>query len=134
MWDKVSKDLDEREKLIKKLKNADTEYQNILNKAKEDADAIVSQAKKHSEIILSEGEMLAKDRSRIILEEWEYKAKSILLQAEKDVKKMEDHLVNNWVDSLKKTSKLLVKKILKSDEQLQEKYLDNLIHDLETNW
>ena len=130
LWDKISKWLEERERLIKKLKNADHEYQKILDKAKEESTEIIAHAKKHSEAILYEGESLAKERSKAILEEGEHKAKAVILQAQKEAKKLEENLTNNWSSSLKSTSKLLVKKILWSDEKLQEKYLDSLINDL----
>lgn len=130
LGDKISKGLEEREKLIRKLKSADIEYQKILSKAKDEAEDIIAHAKKHSEAILYEWEALAKEHSKAILEEGEHKAKAVLLQAQKEAKKLEENLANNWTDSLKSTSKLLVKKILWGDEKLQEKYLDNLISDL----
>jgi F0F1-type ATP synthase membrane subunit b/b' len=46
--------LEEREKLIKKLRNADHEYQKILDKAKDESEEIILHAKKHSETILHE--------------------------------------------------------------------------------
>lgn len=130
LWDKISKWLEEREKLIKKLKGADHEYQKILDNAKVETEEIIFHAKKHSEAIIYEWETLARDRSKAILEEWEQKAKALILQAQKEAKKLEESLISNWTDSLKKTSKLLVKKILWSDEKLQDKYLDTLISDL----
>lgn len=130
LGDSISTSIEERRTLVKKLKHADIQYQEILDKAKIESDKIISHAKKRSDAILFEGESLAKERSKVILEEWENKAKAILLQAQKEAKKLEENLANNWSSSLKSTSKLLVKKILWSDEKLQEKYLDNLIDDL----
>ncbi|AHB41089.1 ATP synthase subunit b [candidate division SR1 bacterium RAAC1_SR1_1] len=130
LGDTISTSIEERRNLVKKLKNADVEYLEILDKAKIEAEDIISHAKKHSESILYEGETLAKEHSKTILKEGEQKAKAILLQAEKEAKKLEESLTNNWTDSLKRTSKMLVKKILGSDEKLQDKYLDTLISDL----
>jgi vacuolar-type H+-ATPase subunit H len=87
-------------------------------------------AKKHSEAILVEWELLSKERSKAILKEWEQKAKNILAEAHKEAKKIEEELINSRSTSLKSTSKLLVKKILQNDENLQDKYLDALINDL----
>jgi len=130
LWDKISKGLEEREKLIKKLRNADHEYQKILDKAKDESEEIILHAKKHSETILHEWESTAKKRSKAILDEWDNKVKHLLAQAQKDIKKLEESLVKNRTDSLKSTSKLLVKKILGNDKKLQDKYLDTLIDDL----
>lgn len=79
---------------------------------------------------MEEWELLSKERSKTILEEWEQKAKNILAEAHKEAKKIEEQLTNSRSTSLKSTSKLLVKKILQSDADLQDKYLDALINDL----
>lgn len=130
MWDKLSFELEEREKLIKKLKYADEEYQNILWKANEEANQIIVEAKKHSDDILYEREALAREHSQSILADGEYKAQQIVTQAEKEAKKLEEGLIASWSNSLKTTSKMLVKKILDNSEELQDKYLDTLIDDL----
>jgi F0F1-type ATP synthase membrane subunit b/b' len=101
-----------------------------LDKAKDESEEIILHAKKHSETILHEWESTAKKRSKAILDEWDNKVKHLLAQAQKDIKKLEESLVKNRTDSLKSTSKLLVKKILGNDKKLQDKYLDTLIDDL----
>lgn len=130
LGDKVSKWLKDRKILIEKLKNADQEYKNIIESAETKSKEILLDAKKHSEAILEEWELLSKERSKTILEEWEQKAKNILAEAHKEAKKIEEQLTNSRSTSLKSTSKLLVKKILQSDADLQDKYLDALINDL----
>ncbi|MCK9466931.1 MAG: hypothetical protein M0P94_01250 [Candidatus Absconditabacterales bacterium] len=130
LGDKLSKSLEQRKALIEKLKNADQEYKNIIESAENKSREILSDAKKHSEAILEEGELLSKERSATILKEGEQKAKNILAEAHKEAKKIEEELANNRSTSLKSTSKLLVKKILQNDEDLQDKYLDSLINDL----
>jgi len=130
LGDKVSKWLKDRKILIEKLKNADQEYKNIIESAEAKSKDILLDAKKHSEAILVEWELLSKERSKAILKEWEQKAKNILAEAHKEAKKIEEELINSRSTSLKSTSKLLVKKILQNDENLQDKYLDALINDL----
>lgn len=130
LGDSLIKLVEERRELIKKLKDADHQYEKIINNARTTAESIVSKAKNKANEALKEGENILKLQNKVLVEEWERKAEMIIKNAENEAKKIENNLIKNWTNSLKETSKLLVKKILWSDEKLQDKYLDNLISDL----
>lgn len=130
LWDSIIKTIEERRVLIKKLKSADYEYERAINDAKMQAEKIIVKAQKKANDIISDSEIIAIQEKDSIIKQAEEKAEIVLKNAEKESKKLEINLVNNWTNSVKSTSTLLLKKILWNHETLQDQYLDTLIDDL----
>jgi len=64
-----------------------------------------------------------------IIEEANKKHKKIIADAQNTTKTLEEQLEKNFVESVKKTSSSVVKKLLQSDKKLQEDYLDKIVKD-----
>ena len=130
LWDKVSEALLERELLIKKLKNAESEYHAIIQQAEAKKDLILADSLNKQKTILQEGELLNKKLNQEILEDAQRKAEEIIKHATTETKRAQEELASNWESAVKKTSKAVVKKLLKEDKQLQDAYLSTLVDDV----
>lgn len=130
LWDSIIKTIEERRELIKRLKNADHEYERAINDAKMQAETIIVKAQKKADDIVKNWEIIGEQEQALIIKQAEEKSQQIVKNAEKEAKKLENTLLNNWTHGVKTTSKLLVKKILWTDTKLQDQYLDTLIDDL----
>nr|MBR6100462.1 hypothetical protein [bacterium] len=51
--------------------------------------------------------------------------------ARRETDKLERHLKEEWVDSVKQTSKKVVKRLLKHDKELADDYFGVLVEDLQ---
>jgi L-cysteine desulfidase len=83
---------------------------------------------KQQEKILTEGESLALKQQVEIVNEANHKADKIILEAKHTVKVLEQELEKNFVESVKNTSKSVVKKLLQKDIELQNNYLEEIVH------
>ena len=131
LGDKVAKELEEREMTIKKLKNAESEYNAIIQQAEKKKDLMLTDALQKQKTILQEGEILNKRRNQEIIEEANRKAEEIMVQASAESKRMQEELAQNREVAVKKTTKSVVKKLLNTEKDLQDAYLKTLIDDIQ---
>ena len=131
LWDKLITEIEEREKMKQKLKNADKEYKKMITFAQQESKAIVEKAEQEKQKIIHEGHLIAEEEKNKIL--WEAKIKAIALEqdAKNDWEKLKRTLQDERVNAVKSTSKKVVKKLLKTDKNLKDAYLQELIHDFE---
>lgn len=130
LGDKVAKELEERELLLKKIKNAESEYNDIIQQAEVQKDGILADALEKQKSILKEWELLNKKLNQEILDDSQRKADEIIKHAATETKRVQDELTKNWESAVKSTTKLVVQKLLKEKKDLQDDYLTTLIDDL----
>ncbi len=130
LGDTVAKWLEEREHLLKKLKNAESEYNDIIKQAESKKDNILSDALQKQKTILNEWEILNKKLSQETLEDAKRKADMIIEHASTETKRIQDELTKNRELSVKNTTKLVVKKIFNEKKDLQDDYINTIIKDL----
>lgn len=130
LWDKITQSLEEREQLIKKLKNAESEYNAIIQQAEAEKELILADSLHKQKTILQEGELLNKKRNQEILDDAQRKAEEIIKQAATETKRAQEELASNRELAVKTTTKAVVKKLLKDDKHLQDDYLKTLVDDL----
>lgn len=131
LWDKIASTLEEREHLVKKLKNAEFEYNSILQQAEAKKDIIFADALQKQKAILQEGDLLNKKINQEILEDAKKRANDIVQNASTETKRIQDELTKNWEMAVKATTKSVVKKLLKERTDLQDEYLKTLIDDVQ---
>lgn len=131
LWDKIASTLEEREHLIKKLKNAEFEYNAILQQAEAKKDIIFADALQKQKAILQEGDLLNKKINQEILEDAKKRADDIVQNASTETKRIQEELTKNWEMAVKATTKSVVKKLLKERTDLQDEYLKTLIDDVQ---
>lgn len=124
---KILKSFDDRRWLMDKLRNADDEYRSLLEKAQEEKRKIVDEWKTLKDNIVKEAEQLATKKKEDILADANKKSQDILDKAQADANNIKQELEDNWENGVKTTAKVVVKKLLEQDVDLQQKYLDKLL-------
>lgn len=123
----ISKQIENRRKLIDKIKKADELYKEKIQEAEQKAEQIISEWMKKKESIITEWESLALKKQIEIINEANEKAKKINIDANKSAETIKLNLEKSFIDSVKTTSKIVVKKLLQKDIQLQKEYLDEIV-------
>ncbi len=130
LGDKIITLVEERRLLIKRLKKADQEYQNIINSAKEEADTLLQDTQKKKEQLLSKAKKSAEEAKLDILSLAQKEASQITKNAEQKAEHLQKEIYKERESSVKSTTKLVVTKLLQKDAKLQEAYLDTLIKEV----
>jgi len=123
----LSNQIEERRKLIAKIKKADELYKQKIDEADTKAHGIIQEAKQQKDKIITEWETLALKQQVQIINEANHNADKILLEAKYTTKVMEQELENTFVDAVKTTSKSVIKKLLQKDISLQQEYIEELV-------
>ena len=123
----IAKTIEERRSLIEKIKKADELYKEKIEEADQKAEAMIMEWVKKRELIISEWETLALKKQIEIINEANEKSKKIQLDAKSSIEVLEANLEKVFIDSVKKTSQSVVKKLLQKDLTLQKEYLDEII-------
>lgn len=123
----ISKQIEDRRRLIEKIKKADELYKEKIEEAEKKAESIISDGLVKKESIITEWESLALKKQIEIIQEANKKADKITSDANNSAKVLSAELEKNFIDSVKKTSKVVVKKLLQKDLDLQKSYLDEII-------
>ena len=131
LWDKIVQQVEERKAMLKKLKKADDEYKKMIEFARKESDLIISRAEKRKDALIHEGHLIAEEDKKKIIKEWQYKVELMKADARRENEKLERQLKEEWVDSVKLTSKKVVKRLLKQDKELADDYFWVLVEDLQ---
>ena len=131
LWDKIVQQVEERKAMLKKLKKADDEYKKMIEFARKESDLIISKAEKRKDALIHEGHLIAEEDKKKIIKEWQYKVELMKADARRENEKLERQLKEEWVDSVKQTSKKVVKRLLKHDKELADDYFWVLVEDLQ---
>lgn len=123
----LSNQIEERRKLIAKIKKADELYKSKIEEAEGKAHTIIQDAMGQKDKILVEGETLALKQQVQIVNEANHKADKIIVEANHTAEVLEKELEKNFIESVKNTSKSVVKKLLQKDIELQNNYLEELV-------
>lgn len=71
--------------------------------------------------------MLAEQKADAIVEKAQQEAKDLVAKIKADESKMKQELEENFATGVKRTTEIVVKKLLKGDHQLQQEYMDQLV-------
>ncbi len=123
----LSNQIEERRKLIEKIKKADELYKQKIDEAEDKAHSIIQDATQQKNKIITEGETLALKQQVEIINEANHNADKIILEAKYTTKVMEQELEKKFIDAVKTTSKSVVKKLLQKDIDLQQQYVEELV-------
>lgn len=131
LWDKIVQQVEERRAMLNKLKKADDEYKRMIEFARKESDLIISKAEKKKNNLIHEAHLIAEEDKKKIIKEWQLKVDIMIADARRENKKLERQLKEEWVDSVKQTSKKVVKRLLKHDKELADDYFWVLVEDLQ---
>ena len=108
--------------MLAKLKKADDEYKRMIDFARKESDLIISKAEKKKNELIHEAHLVAEEDKKKIIEEGKYKVKIMKADAERENEKLEKQLKEERIDSVKQTSKKVVKRLLKHNKELSDDY------------
>ena len=117
--------------MLAKLKKADDEYKRMIEFARKESDLIISKAEKKKNELIHEAHLIAEEDKKKIIEEGKYKVKIMKADAERENEKLEKQLKEERIDSVKQTSKKVVKRLLKHNKELSDDYFWVLAEDLQ---
>lgn len=126
----ISNIIQDRRVLIKKLENADKAYEDKIQKAEQEAKGIVQDWMKRKESLIIEAWVLAEKKREDIINEARTQSEKILTSAKTKAEMLESDLERNFTDWVKRTSLLVVKKLLQKDKNLKDDYLDSAIQEV----
>jgi len=126
----LSKAIEERRSLIQKLENAEDSYAEKIQEANKEVEKIIREWLEKKEMIINEAQEIAKQKQEKIEEQAKIQANKVLENAEKQAKVLHDDLEKNFESSIKRTSLLVVKKLLDSDKNIQSAYIEKAIKDI----
>lgn len=116
--------IEDRRNLIKKLENADKAYEEKLESAQLQAKEIVQEWMGRKEKLILEAWILADKKRDEILSDAKIQSEKLLHTAGEKAKILESELEKSFVEWVKKTSLLVVKKLINNNKELKDSYLD----------
>ena len=131
LGDKIVQQVEERKAMLAKLKKADDEYKKMIEFARKESDLIISKAEKKKNDLIHEAHLIAQEEKSKIIKEGQYKVELMKADARRENEKLEKQLKEEWVDSVKQTSKKVVKRLLKHEKELADDYFWVLVEDLQ---
>jgi len=126
----ISKAIEERRALIKKIENADKAYDEKIKEAEEKSDVLLKEWLAKKEQLLLEAGILANKRKEEILQEAKSKASEIMEDSKQKAQYLENELKSNFENWIKRASILVVKKLFNNQKDLQKEYLDNIVKEV----
>jgi len=128
--DTLTREITERQSLIKKLEAADEEYEKRIAEAEKKAAAIFAHAKEEKKNLIQEGKELWEKRQQEAIEAATLEANKIRKDAEEKASKTEADLEKNFESSVKQTAFMVIKKLFNEKKDLQEEYVTKLIQEV----
>jgi F-type H+-transporting ATPase subunit b len=123
--------IEKRKKLLDKIKNAEQEYQRLIEEAQQEKRKILEEAEKHKLQIIEEAKATALKEKEKIISDAKRKADDIIESAKAEAEKLKKMLEENWLSSVKYTTKLVINKLFNENKQLSDQYLETLIKEFE---
>ena len=133
LWDITVKEIAERRALIKKLESADEAYDDIIKKAKNEADNLRQDGKTKRDELISQAQWIGEKRKEEIINSGHQKAESILSDAKAKAKVLEDEMNNGFEDAVKSVSTATIKKIFWDKKDIEDEYITNIIKEVKNN-
>lgn len=125
--------IQDRRSLIIKLENADKVYDERLEAARLESKEIVQEWMNRKEKLIIEAWVLADKKRDEILADAKMQSEKVITGAKNRAKILETELEKNFVDWVKRTSLLVVKKLIQKDRDIKKDYLDEAIKEVINN-
>lgn len=130
----LTKEVEKRKELTKRLEQADEEYNILINKAQEEKNALLEEALEKKNDILKEAKELAEQHKAKTIEQAQKDAKNIINQANQEAELKSRDLESHFVQGVKTTALAMVKKLFTSNKNLQESYVEGLVEEFSASY
>ena len=91
---------------------------------------MITEVIEKQKVLVKEHELVVDKNKKDILDDAHRKAEDILKNAESQAHKIKQELEDNREDSVKSASKIVVKKMIGSDDALKDAYLTSLVKEI----
>lgn len=118
---------------LEKAENATHLFDEMVQVAEEEKRKILTDALHQKDLLISEAKQLAEKKQETILQEAYKKAEFIATEAAQKVANLEKELEDWFVDGVKRTTKLVVNKLINDDTDLKTAYVDSLVNEFTAN-
>ncbi len=125
--------IQDRRNLIKKLENADKVYEERLEDARLQAKNIVNEWMDRKEKLILEAWVLADKKRDEILADAKIQSEKLLNTATSKAKILETELEKSFVDGVRRTSLLVVKKLVNDNKDIKASYLNEAMKEIVEN-
>lgn len=125
--------IEDRRNLIKKLENADKVYEEKLEDARLQAKDIINEWMDRKEKLILEAWVLADKKRDEILADAKVQSEKLVHSAAEKAKILETELENNFINWVKRTSLLVVKKLVNTNKDIKDSYLDEAMREVIKN-
>lgn len=126
---KIMATIQERRAILKQADSAVHVYEETMQRAEDEKNALLADALRHKETLLQEAEQLATQKANTVLKQAEHQAQLIVKQAEDDASSIQKQMEDAFVDGVKRTTRIVVKKLVNDSVPLQEAYIDELVQE-----
>lgn len=130
IWNSLTDALQNRKSLMSKLLDADKVYEQALTDAQQKADEIIQDWMQHRNKLIEEGKLLAEQKAEEVIEKARHDADSLIAKIKADEDQMRRDLEENFAMWVRRTTEVVVKKLLKEDTALKNEYMDQLIKEV----
>lgn len=127
--DKIVVALQERKKALAKAQDALLVYEETMRQAEDEKNAMLAEALQHKESILQEARQLAEKKAEVFFQQAHVQADNIVKKAQEHADALDKEMKDAFVDGVKKTTELVVKKLIHDDVKLQESYVEQLVRE-----
>lgn len=128
--DKILNIVEERRVLIRKLKNADEEYERMIEVAKKESATIITNANKKKEDIIQEGIVIANQEKQSIIDLAIGKREVMLSEAKQRGEILLEDLEDQRTETVTTTTQEVVNKLFDRHVELKEAYLQTITAEL----
>ena len=126
----IIKVIEDRRNLITKLENADNAYEEKIQLAKIQAREIIQEWIEKKDEMIAEAGILANKRKEEIIEAAHKDAQNALNEAKEKTDFLEKELADSFMESVKRTTVLVIKKLIHKDPKIKEEYMHEVIKEL----
>lgn len=126
----IIKVIEDRRKLITKLENADNAYEEKIQLAKIQAREIIQQWIEKKEEMIAEAWILASKRKEEVIESAHKDAQILINEAKEKTDFLEKELAESFIESVKRTTVLVLKKLIHKDPKIKHEYMEEVIKEL----
>ena len=88
---------------------------------------MIEEGVQHKNKLIEEAKAVAEQKANALVEQAEKQAASITAQAEEKAQHLEKELKDGFVDGVKQTAHMVVKKLFNEDKQLKDDYVAGLV-------
>jgi len=128
--DYVVKEIHKKRALIKKLENAETHYDEMIDKAKTETQKLLKEGRDKKQALIAEAWSIGDKKKSELIEEGNRKAQGIVDNAQVKADNMQSNMEKEFETAVKSVSIATVTKLFWEDKKLKDEYVSKLVQEV----